>query len=214
VISEEVEVEKLEEETTSRELQVRLQEQRQARQQVEELNRLKDSFISIASHEIKTPLTSIMGNVQLALKHLSHLVPEGVASQREQQLIHQALERCQRNSRRLTRLVNDLLAASRLQQHGLQLCFDHCDLPALVREMVEEQRQLTPDRQLALSLPEYPLKVLADPDRIGQVVTNYLSNALKYSPSDQMVRVILRTTSTFYFSSLSVILSVLVLIRQ
>jgi signal transduction histidine kinase len=192
VISEEFEVEKLEEETTSRELQVRLQEQIQARQQFEELNRLKDSFISIASHEIKTPLTSIMGNVQLALKHLSHLVPEGVTSPREQQLIQQALERCQRNSRRLTRLVNDLLAASRLPEHSLQLRFDHCDFPALVREIVEEQRQLTPDRQLALSLPEYPIKVLADPDRIGQVVTNYLSNALKYSPSNRMVRVILR----------------------
>src|SRR5205807_8408281 len=75
ITSTEIETDNLELQTVSRELRARLEEQQRARLQLEELNRLKDDFIGIAGHEIKTPLTSILGNVQLAMRHISRLTP-------------------------------------------------------------------------------------------------------------------------------------------
>jgi signal transduction histidine kinase len=192
ITSTEIETDNLELQTVSRELRARLEEQQRARLQLEELNRLKDDFIGIAGHEIKTPLTSILGNVQLAMRHISRLTPGDEEPIQEQQQIQHALQRTQVHIRRLTRLVNDLLDTSRIETGTLQLCFDRCDLTTIVRDIVEEQRQLTPRQHLALTLPQHPLEVRADADRIGQVVSNYLSNALKYNDSDQEVEVILQ----------------------
>lgn len=175
--------------TITHELQVRLEEQKQASRQLELLNRLKDDFISIAGHEIKTPLTSILGNVQLALKYLSRLTLSGSEVAKEQQAIQQILQRTQQHIHRLTRLANDLLDIARIESHTLQFQFDRCELSALIRAVVEEQEQLTSGQRFVLSLPEYPMHVLADADRIRQVVNNYLSNALKYTPVGQMIEV-------------------------
>ena len=175
--------------TVSQELRGRLHEQMQARQQLEQLNRLKDDFIGIASHEIKTPLTGILGNVQLALRHVSRLTPTEVEAAREQQKIQQALQRTEQHIHRLNRLLNDMLDAFRIEANSFQFRFDCCDLTSLLRDIVEEQRQLTSGQPLVLSLPEHTVRVVVDADRIGQVVNNYLSNALKYSPDDQPIEV-------------------------
>ena len=189
ITSGETEMDNLELQTIPQELRDRLQEQKQARQQLEQLNRLKDDFIGIASHEIKTPLTGILGNVQLALRDISRFTPSDVEAAREQQKIQQALQRTQQHLHRLTRLANDLLDTSRIQAHTFQFRFDHGDLTSMLRAIVEEQWQLTPEQPLILSLPEHPVSVLSDADRIGQVINNYLSNALKYSPNDQEIEV-------------------------
>jgi signal transduction histidine kinase len=192
ITSTEIEMDNLELQTISQELRARLEKQQRARLQLEELNRLKDDFIGIASHEIKTPLTSILGNVQLAMRHMSRLASGDTEPTSEQQQIQHALQRAQVHVQRLTRLVNDLLDTSRIQSHTLQLCFDRCDLTTIVRNIVEEQRQLTPQQHLVLTLPQHPVKVWADADRIEQVISNYLSNAIKYNTSDQVVEVILQ----------------------
>jgi signal transduction histidine kinase len=91
---------------------------------------------------------------------------------------------------RLNRLVNDLVDVSRIQAGRLELHVARADLTAIVRDAVEEQRQAAPARTLALQLPtERCVSVIVDADRIGQVVTNYLTNALKYSPEDRPVDV-------------------------
>jgi signal transduction histidine kinase len=83
-----------------------------------------------------------------------------------------------------------LLDASRIQVGKLELHLEPADLVAIVCEVVEEQRQLNPQRILRFECPrELHAPVLADPDRIGEVVTNYLTNALKYSPPGSPVEV-------------------------
>jgi signal transduction histidine kinase len=85
--------------------------------------------------------------------------------------------------------VSDLLDMSRIQAGQLELQPQPTDLVEVVREAVEEQRQAHPNREITLILPpdEDELTVQADADRIGQVVTNYLTNALKYSPPEQPI---------------------------
>ena len=103
------------------------------------------------------------------------------------------LERSEQQVHRLNRLVGDLLDVSRIQAGKLELRRERCDVLAITRENVEAQRSAWPDRAIALhvDLParDKALLVDADPDRISQVVTNFLTNALKYSPADQPVTV-------------------------
>jgi len=84
---------------------------------------------------------------------------------------------------RLDRLVGDLLDASRVREERLELRLHPADLVVAVREAVEEMRQIYPDRTIALEIPpsRTSLPVLMDTDRVGQVLTNLVSNALKYS---------------------------------
>jgi signal transduction histidine kinase len=90
--------------------------------------------------------------------------------------------------RRLDRLVDDLLDVSRIQAGRLEMRRARCDLLAIVREASQDQGAAWPRRHIALELPHRAsLLIDADEDRIGQVVTNYLTNALKYSPNDQPV---------------------------
>ncbi len=102
------------------------------------------------------------------------------------------LNRTDRQTLRLDRLVGDLLDVSRIQAGNLDLRLEPCDLAGVVREAVEEQRASWPERRLTLALPAGPIAVMADDDRIGQVVTNYLTNALKYSPAREPVAVMVR----------------------
>jgi signal transduction histidine kinase len=90
--------------------------------------------------------------------------------------------RARQQAARLERLVNELLDVSRVRAGKLDLQLQPTDLAALVREAVDEQRQVHPERALVFQLPpERRVPVVADTDRLEQVVTNYLTNALKYS---------------------------------
>lgn len=91
---------------------------------------------------------------------------------------------------RLNRLVGDLLDVSRIQAGKMEVRLVPCDLATIVREAVEEQRLTTPTYQILLdsqSAKEIP--VIADADRIKQVIGNYLTNAVKFTPSDQAIEV-------------------------
>jgi signal transduction histidine kinase len=108
---------------------------------------------------------------------------------------HGLLERTSRQVVRLDRLVGDLLDASRIQAGKLELRPETCDLGRIVADAVQEQRAAWHGRSIHLDVPQHAtLAVVADADRIGQVVTNYLTNALKYSAGDQGVAVRLRST--------------------
>ena len=100
------------------------------------------------------------------------------------------LAHAQQQVNRLTRLVNDLIEVSRIQTETLELHMEVCDLGALIREVVEDQRMIAPARTIHLELDSSDdVLIYADADRIGQVVTNYLTNALKYSTDVQPVEV-------------------------
>lgn len=157
-----------------------------------EANRRMDEFLSIASHELRTPLTTINGNIQLARRRLQTLLlAEELTATNAYKIdqLQDLLSRAEHQVRLQNRLVSDLLDVSRIQANRLDLAIEQCDLLAIVREVVEDQRSLLPTRAVYLDLPSNSpiLPIEADRDRISQVITNYLTNALKYSPEDRPV---------------------------
>jgi signal transduction histidine kinase len=176
----------------------RLQRERAAGQANElamrEANRRMNVFLGIASHELNTPLTNLKLHMQLAQRRLHPLKQQGSISTIEAPpiiaAVDEQLARTETQVVRLSRLVNDLLDVSRIQADRLELCFKPAQLGAIVREAVEEQQQAAPARAIRLHFPAAELPpVRVDPDRLGQVVTNYLTNALKYSPEDRPIDV-------------------------
>lgn len=165
-----------------------------------EANRRMDEFLSIASHELRTPLTTINGNIQLAKRRLQSLQvpPDDIGEFADKlNLIQDFLNRAERQVRIQNRLVGDLLDVSRIQAKQLELSREPCDLAAIVREAVEDQRATLPDRQITLEMPAEPsIPIIADADRISQVIINYLTNALKYSAADRPVAVLVTLNET------------------
>ncbi|HEX6122653.1 MAG TPA: response regulator, partial [Ktedonobacterales bacterium] len=155
---------------------------------LEEANRQMSEFLGIAGHELRTPLTVIKANIQLLAKRARRDATAGadISEARAATL----LPRTERQIDRLTRLVGDLVDVSRIQKGKLELQPEPCDLTAILRETVEEQRMTHAERTIRLRLPRAAhAPVLADHDRIGQVITNFITNALKYSPADRPVQV-------------------------
>ncbi|HEV2404193.1 MAG TPA: ATP-binding protein, partial [Ktedonobacterales bacterium] len=167
-----------------------------------EANRLMDEFLGVASHELRTPLTSMQANIQLIERRMRQIVDAATpgderASQVERlpsliEPVASLVSRTERQMRRLNRLVGDLLDVSRIQAGKLEFVPESRDLIAIVMEAVEEQRAAWPEREIILDTTRRRLAISVDADRIGQVVTNYLTNALKYSPPETAVAVRVR----------------------
>ncbi|HEX6478676.1 MAG TPA: ATP-binding protein [Ktedonobacteraceae bacterium] len=150
-------------------------------------NRQMEEFLGMVSHELKTPLTSIKGNTQLAVRQLKN-------SLQSLEKILGLYEGAEQQSRRLNRLVDDLLDVSRARAGYLDLHPVVSDLSLIVRQSVEEQQQTWPNRTITLDPGDAQIApVNADADRIAQVIMNYLTNALKYSDEDQPVQVSLQS---------------------
>lgn len=158
-----------------------------------ELERAREEFLAIASHELKTPLTSLLGFVQTARRKAAR----GAAARLEPGSVTDAadptaaenilLARIERQALRLDRLVGDLLDVVRIQQGRLEYRWAVGDIAGAVAEAVDEQRVAHPERRIELLVPEEPLAARLDADRLGQVVTNLLTNALKYSRVEEPV---------------------------
>jgi signal transduction histidine kinase len=192
---------------------------------VREVNQRLDTFVGVAAHDLRTPLAVSRMVLERAQMRLQHPAPQAVADGSQDgvaptmaespadRIAARALETVGRQLDRLSRLVEQLLDVARIRKGSLALERRPCDLVDLVRECVEEQRLLAPERTIALTLPGpdavdvaahgpdaaedpdaggRPILVEADADRLGQVVTNYLTNALRYAPEDQPVEVRVR----------------------
>jgi len=145
------------------------------RHQVEQV---KDEFISMVSHELRTPLTSI----QVALSLLDeHLVDPN--SKDGQNMIHVATEGVDR----LTRLVNDILDLQRLESGKLCIQPRPCQTQALVDTATQEMQDLANRANVIIATSGISQDLQADPDRIVQVLTNLLSNAIRFSNSGDRV---------------------------
>ncbi|GHO55811.1 CheR family methyltransferase [Ktedonobacter robiniae] len=141
-----------------------------------ELERQKETFLGMVSHELKTPLTSAKGFVQLLQRRLSNAGDEHMAPE---------LEQVDRSLEKLSRLISSLLDASALETGMLSIHASVFAVDDLVREMVKEQKQLWPHRLFLESTIQ--IRAYADRERSGQVLQNLLSNALKYSPVNDPV---------------------------
>ena len=138
-----------------------------------ELEMMRDQFISAVTHELRTPLVSIKGYVDLVLDG-SQSIPEEVESN---------LQVVKRNTDRLLSLVNDLLDLSRMQSGRLQLNLQSMDLRQIIDDCAAEIQPFVNAKKQSLSLdvPEGPLPVQGDPVRLSQVLANLLSNASKFA---------------------------------
>ncbi len=179
--------------------------QRLARQ---EAQRRMNEFVSVASHELKTPLTSIKGNIQLIGRRLkANMVTDTIDTQETQQLLMEArelLDRTDQQVGRLTSLVNSLLETSRIGANTMDLLFEACDLNGLLHEVSHDPRYISPKRTVHINIPEDKnITVMADISRIKQVVIHYLSNAHKYSGIDRPIRIHLREEGSMAYISVS-----------
>jgi PAS domain S-box-containing protein/excisionase family DNA binding protein len=156
-------------------------------QEARQAIQLREEFLSIASHELKTPLTTVKTYTQLLARRL--LKPE-----MDRDRLHGYTNNLQRQLDRLETLVADLLDASRIQQGRLELRLEQVDLVDLAQQVLarfEQAAERNERHRLVLEAPS-PVAGLWDQVRLDQVLTNLISNALKYSPEGGEVRVAIR----------------------
>ncbi|GCE16815.1 sensor histidine kinase [Dictyobacter kobayashii] len=161
--------------------------------QRDELERRKDEFIHIASHELRTPLTSIKANTQLLNRRLKQLqtTPHPLTGDQQGLVDDMAtmLERTLKQINVQTRLINDMVDVTRIHTGKLAVNPVPCNLFEVVRNAVIEQQLMIRERKITFDSTFQNLPVLADAMRISQVVNNYLTNALKYSPASSPISV-------------------------
>jgi PAS domain S-box-containing protein len=152
---------------------------RQANEELARLSRLKDEFLSMASHELKTPVTSIKLFCELAQRR-----PDKIAAR-----LPEVLATINRQADHLVSLVNDLLDVSRLDLGRVRLELEPCDLRDLLDEVCALSRELYASHPLDCQRPQEPVLVRADGSRLIQVLQNLIDNATKYSPAGSPIEV-------------------------
>jgi len=152
-------------------------------QEAQSALKARDRFVSIASHELRTPIARVKGYAEMVLAAHS----DGDLTD---EMLTRSLRRIDNASDRLTTLVRDLLDVSKISAGNLPMRRRMLDVTELVRDVVGRyQEQLSGTGHLLLDLVGTPGTVSADPDRVDQVLTNLLDNALKYSPDSAELRV-------------------------
>ncbi len=148
-------------------------------EEAHEAVRVRDDFLSIAAHELKTPLTPL--RLQLELMKRSMTAKEPVPEERVEKALAQV--------HRLSALINDLVDATSVEAGRLKLRRTPVSLLELAREACSDFRSISPEHAFTCELPPEDVVVLGDRDRLLQVLANLLENAIKYSPLGGTVRV-------------------------
>jgi signal transduction histidine kinase len=144
------------------------------------LSRLQGEFVSMVSHEFRTPLAIIDGTAQRLIRRKDTVAPDEVLSR--SQKIRNAVTR-------MTDLIDVTLYASRLDAGKIECLFAPCDLAALLARCVERQAEISPTHQISVDVSELPAQIHADQRLLEQVFTNVLSNAVKYAPGNPHIEV-------------------------
>jgi signal transduction histidine kinase len=141
--------------------------------ELEQANRYKDHFLAMVSHDLRTPLTSILGWVNIIERQGS-----------DQQTLQKGMSTIKRNAHLQTHLINDLLDVTRIAADGLELNFRPTDLSVLLTAAIERFQPTALQQQITLdvSVDHDLATVRGDPDRLAQVLDNLISNALKFTP--------------------------------
>src|SRR6188768_2554498 len=167
--------------------------------QMEELRKLsesdvqKNNFIAMASHELKTPITSIKGYVQLLLNAFDK--EKGKEKQLPPLLVRSSLISVDKQITRLTRLISELLDLTKIETGTLELKKENFSLNQLAIETVEDILYTNTRHKINL-YHDFQAYVFADKDRIGQVMINFLTNAIKYSPDNNKIDVSIHKTTS------------------
>jgi PAS domain S-box-containing protein len=147
-------------------------------EQIQNLNAKKDEFIGLASHELKTPITSLSGFLQIISKRMQ-----------EGDINKPFVDKALKQTARLSALIGDLLDVTKIESGQLPLTYSSFDLVSLVRDLIEQIQFTTRSHHIAFHSEVTELTVAADRQRLEQVIINLLSNAIKYSPRADLVKV-------------------------
>ena len=154
----------------------------------------RSTFISVISHELQTPIAIIKGYASTLARSDAMLDAEALRSR---------LLAVEEEADRLNKLVSNLLYASRIQAGGLQMDITQLDLPRLIERMVRRLQVSNPDMNVQVDIPPNLPTVMADRDRIEEVLQNLLDNAVKYSPGRPAIIVACRATGDEVIISVS-----------
>lgn len=169
----------------SQNLEVALAELEKKNQELEQASLAKTQILSTATHELKTPLTSIVGYVDRLLLQQETVGPLNERQQRY-------METVRNNAHRLKNLVDDLLDISRMEAGCLDLNLAGLDVVREIEDSINSLRTQFQEKQITVSFlpaPDCPSEIRADQLRFAQVITNLLSNACKYSPAGTTVTI-------------------------
>ena len=142
-------------------------------QELQKLSAKKDEFIGFTSHELKTPLTTMSGYLQLIEE-----TPE---------LAKQLLPKVSRQVSRLTAIISDLLDISKIYAGKFELNLGKTSLLSLIKDSVDSAKQLGADYKIECDLPKDDVLLIIDATKMHQVLVNILSNAIKYSPDNKKI---------------------------
>jgi signal transduction histidine kinase len=153
--------------------------ERESVERLAELDRLKADFVATITHELKTPLTSLMGYATILRKRATELPEE----QREE-----FFDIMTRQGDRILRLIEELLQSSRLDAGGTKLRREPLDMSAIVKEVGSGLAGMARTHTLTYEVPDRDLGLFGDPAAIEHILTNLLENALKYSDPETEIR--------------------------
>ncbi len=144
-----------------------------------EAEEMKSTFVSVISHELKSPVSIIKGYADTLRREDAHW---------DEETVRQGLAVIAEESDRLNRLIDNLLDASRLQANAFKLEFSYVQLDKLAEKVVEDFRTQSSEHMFTLDFPPDFPTVRGDAERLRQVLSNLLSNAIKYSPRGGLIR--------------------------
>ncbi len=161
-------------------LQAQARELEHALSLEKDLNNLHKQFVTMASHEFRTPLTIIDGSAQFLAREAEKISPERIAQRAEK--IRGAV--C-----RMTSLIESTLTVARLDAGKIEIAPHECNLKSLIMDVCERQQELSPSHNFSFDLGELPDSIIADSKAMDQVMTNLCSNAVKYSPDSPAIHI-------------------------
>jgi PAS domain S-box-containing protein len=151
-----------------------------ALEQEQSLRELYRGFVSMVSHQFRTPLAIIDSSAQRMMRRGASMTVDEIQAR---------TEKIRSSSTRMAKLIDGILNAALLEAGRINFSPVHCDLERLIREICERQRELTPLRHFNLALDGLPKAAFCDPVLMEQAVGNLISNAAKYSPESQPIDV-------------------------
>ncbi len=166
---------------------VEITDQVRVREELQRLDRLKDEFLSVASHELRTPMTPLMGFADM----LARMIGQDGTGTNDARMTHM-VGSIQGQLRRLNRLVEDLLDVARLQSGKFTLRQETVVLNDLLAQTLGEARMLSQEHEITLDLPNDTLRMQGDPARIQQIVMNLVQNAIKHADTSKQIDIRLR----------------------